>query len=663
MDATRPRTRRSIKIRVFWIITFFGCILTVVFALIIAAIVVRSTSAQVAQVLRLETSRTNVRMDEYFGKAFQVLELGAEHPALPAATGSPSATRFAPTRENRDHLAAELDRLRRTFDFLYMYFGVEEDGTLIIADYDEPEDFDARVRPWYELAQERGGGVTEPYLDAATEVWVASVARPVYDNDRLNGVLAIDLSLEAVATMLFAGSEHFPSLRNLIVSPEGTVLIAADERLLGKTFPLAGGERSATTGDGTAGAEVLGSGDDGGMRMVTFDDAEHLASIYPNALTGFVLVSTIDPAEISGPAVRILLLLLAIVAAILAAYIVVMNRIVTEMITTPIMDIAEDMKRIESLDLDDTIHPTSRTYEIHLMQQSIEMMKRSLRSFRRYVPSDVVALLVRRHAEATLGAEKRELSLFFSDIAGFTSISETYDPDTLAEYLGEYFQGVTAVLQQNQGTVDKFIGDAIMAFWGAPLEVVDHAKLACRSALECQNFLSAARSEGRLPGFYTRIGINTGEAVVGNIGYEQRMSYTAIGDSVNVASRFEGLNKYYGTSIVVTGATRRAAGEEFLFRELDTVVVKGKRVGHTVYELVGFRDRLTPAQLMWYARFDEAMAAYHRRNWEEVVEILRTIRPRRELDTPLEILLKRTTGFLDNPPPEGWKGEVYLRGK
>ncbi len=745
-----PAWRRSIKIRVFWIISFFGCILTVAFATIAAMVVLRTTTAQAEQALNLETSQTNVRMDEYFRKAFQVLELGADLPALNemtarmAANGPDSAHAASDTAEAaspsrpsehaRAELATELEQLRATFDFLYMYYGLEADGSLVVYDYDEPEGFDTRVRPWYELARESGElSVTEPYLDAATDVWVASVSRPVRhtpdDSDHtgeLAGVLGIDVSLEAIAGMVFSGSKHFPTLRNLIVSDQGEVLIAAEEQLLGKPFPLddipfagsavslsSNGSAEATRADGEAGSASpagsasrsagsapatgsvaaspadaspssalrsagssipglsdlraavgsIGRGGSTEMSRIVFDGDEQLAFAQLNESTDFVLVSIIDPAEISAPAVRMLLLVLGLIAAVLALYIFVMNRIVARMITMPIMEIAEDMGRIESLELDGSIEPASRTYEIHLMQAGIEMMKRSLRSFRRYVPSDVVSLLVKRHAEATLGAEKRELSLFFSDIAGFTTLSESLDPDTLAEYLGHYFEGVTAVLQNHRGTVDKFIGDAIMAFWGAPLDVPNHAQLACRAALECQEFLERARADGLLPGFHTRIGINTGEAVVGNMGYAERMSYTAIGDSVNVASRFEGLNKYYGTGIVTTDSTRGQAGDEFLFRKLDTVVVKGKHTGHTVYELLGFRERMTAEQLDYYERFTQAVDAYDARDWKRTATLLRSIRTPDRRDKPLEILLKRALRFLKEPPPKHWKGEVYLREK
>ena len=684
--------RRSIRIRMFWIISFFGCILTIAFAAIVATVVMRTTTAQAEQALNLETSRTNVRMDEYFGKAMQVLQLGARLPIL-----AQDPHRLAVSHSAREELAAELDQIRETFGFLYMYYGLEADGSLIVADYETPDGFDARDRPWYRLARDgqangrevgreigeeigREITVTHPYLDAATREWVASVSLPVHQDGKLEGVVALDISLDAITDMVFSASEYFPSLRNLIVSPEGEILVAAEQRLIGASFPVgrtgrtgrsAAEEPAASAGGSNAGAggfaaDLISPGGPGAthrLLRLRFDGEDHLAAIQRNDLTEFVLVSIIDPSEITGPAIRILLALLAITAVVLALYILVMNRIVARMITLPIMEIADDMRRVEALELEDTIEPRSRTYEIYLMQAASEMMKRSLRSFRRYVPSDVVTLLVQRHAEATLGAEKRELTLFFSDIEGFSSLSESLTPDQLAESLGYYFRGITAVLQEHSGTVDKFIGDAIMAFWGAPLEVANHAQLACRAALECQEFLGRARKWGRLSGFRTRIGINSGEAIVGNMGYDERMSYTAIGDSVNVASRFEGLNKYYGTSIVVTESTRRQAGSEFLFRKLDTVVVKGKSTGHTVYELIGYGDRMSADELAYYERFAEAIAAYDAREWKQAARMFGAIRHAGRRDRPLQILLKRCLRFVQDPPPADWRGEVYLRDK
>jgi class 3 adenylate cyclase len=246
------------------------------------------------------------------------------------------------------------------------------------------------------------------------------------------------------------------------------------------------------------------------------------------------------------------------------------------------------------------------------MVTALDNMKKGLRSFRRYVPGDLVYQLKRSNTEATLSAERRTLSVCFCDIADFTTISEAYDPGRLARHLGAYFEGMTRILQEHEATVDKFIGDAIMAFWGAPRDVPDHARLACHAILRCREFIAEfIRQEGRPP-CRPRVGLNYGEAIVGNMGYEDRLSYTAIGDTVNVASRYEGINKVYGTSAVVTEAVRNLTHEEFAFREIDTVVVKGRTRGMKVYELLGAAGGL-------HGRTEEEPGALGKRPWTPTI--------------------------------------------
>jgi adenylate cyclase len=195
-------------------------------------------------------------------------------------------------------------------------------------------------------------------------------------------------------------------------------------------------------------------------------------------------------------------------------------------------------------------------------------------------------------------------------------------PEKLVEHLGEYLQVLSEQILKMGGTVDKYIGDAIMALWGAPVEIPDHALAACTAALNNQKTLAELRerwkSEGKPP-FQARIGINTGEVVVGNIGSAKRMNYTVIGDEVNLASRLEGLNKYYGTQILISGATYEAAKASIVARPLDWVSVKGKNAAVLVYELLGLKGE-TPAEKEEMAEnFARALHAYRRQEWSEAL--------------------------------------------
>jgi adenylate cyclase len=266
--------------------------------------------------------------------------------------------------------------------------------------------------------------------------------------------------------------------------------------------------------------------------------------------------------------------------------------------------------------------------------------------------------------EAVLEGEKRELSIFFSDVADFTAISERLSPEELVQRLGVYFDGLSRTVLGNAGTLDKYVGDAIVAFWGAPQRREDHPRLACVTALECQRFLDRNgpqwEAEGH-PAFRTRIGIHTGEVIVGNIGYEERMNYTIIGDAANLASRLEGLNKFYGTRIIISEDVYGRVKEEFVARKLDRVAVKGRSRGVLIYELIAARGEVVGAQEAFQRAYDEAMELYLGRSWAEARRAFADaagLAPRGK-DRPCELLGARCEEFLREPPAPDWNG-VYV---
>lgn len=206
--------------------------------------------------------------------------------------------------------------------------------------------------------------------------------------------------------------------------------------------------------------------------------------------------------------------------------------------------------------------------------------------FSQYVPEEVVARLVERPELLKLGGEARELTLMFTDLANFTTLSERLTAEATVEVLTEYFNAMTPIIHRHGGTVDKFIGDAVMAFWGAPLDDAQHAEHAVRAAIEMQAAMEAlvGRLLARgLPAIGMRIGLHTGRVVVGNIGSQARLSYTVIGDAVNLAARLEGANKAFGTAILLSEATASRLPKELGLRHLDTVIVKGKSAAVKVY--------------------------------------------------------------------------------
>lgn len=237
----------------------------------------------------------------------------------------------------------------------------------------------------------------------------------------------------------------------------------------------------------------------------------------------------------------------------------------------------------------------------------------------------------------------------------------------LVDLLRDYLEAMSVAIKANEGTVDKFIGDAIMAFWGAPRPMEDHAAHACRAALAMRRTLRALspewQREGR-PAFDTRIGVNTGETLVGNIGSSERMNYTAMGDAVNLASRLEGLNKAYGSHILVGEETVKAVGEGFVFRPMDWVAVKGKNRAVLIYELVGEDREVTDETRAAVGLYEKALELYRARSF---VDAAAKFDEAREAfggqDGPSETMAARARGYESAPPPDGWDGSHVMKEK
>jgi adenylate cyclase len=296
------------------------------------------------------------------------------------------------------------------------------------------------------------------------------------------------------------------------------------------------------------------------------------------------------------------------------------------------------------------------------MLSSVEQAKTSLRALGKYVPVDLVRQLFKANREPVLGGELRTLSIMFTDIAGFTEYAELLSPDALADALGRYLEAMTTAVHLTGGMIDKYIGDAVMALWNAPLVCEGHERHACGAALDCiaaAETLYSSPSWGDRPRFLTRVGIHTADVMVGHFGAPNRMSYTALGDGVNLAARLESLNKQYGTSILVSEASWSAAKDTFVFRRLDRVAVKGKSQGTAVFELLG-PTGLTGPRVGWARDYERALDHYSSGDFSPAIAILET---QAADDPPSAVLLARCRAYLTSPPPEGWDGVYVARSK
>lgn len=285
-------------------------------------------------------------------------------------------------------------------------------------------------------------------------------------------------------------------------------------------------------------------------------------------------------------------------------------------------------------------------------------------TFSRYLAPEVIKELINNPEAIKLGGKKERLTILFSDIRNFTTVSETMQPEQLTRFLNAYLSRMTRVVFEHEGVIDKYIGDAIMAFWGAPLLNSQHAQDAIVSALEMIDTLREfnAQNEGvSLPAINIGIGVNTGEVTVGNMGSEKRFDYTVMGDSVNLASRLEELTKIYRVNIIIGEQTyKEIKASDFLIRELDRVQVKGKKNAVTIYEVVPAHSKQQVQKILEH--FDRGRDYYYRGEWQKALTTFSAIIAKVENDGPTKLLKERCEQFLREPPTQ-WSGVYELTYK
>jgi adenylate cyclase len=282
-------------------------------------------------------------------------------------------------------------------------------------------------------------------------------------------------------------------------------------------------------------------------------------------------------------------------------------------------------------------------------------------AFQFYLSKDVINNVLEDTSKLKLGGERRELSILFSDIRGFTTISEKLDPEELTNLLNEYLTPMTDLVFEHEGTLDKYMGDAVMAFYGAPIAFDRHPHAACQTALDMMDELHRLQNNWRergLPEMDIGIGINTGVVSVGNMGSANRFDYTVLGDHVNLGSRLEGLNKPYGSHIIVSEYTYAAVKDEYTFRELDFVAVKGKKEPVRIYELL-HKGQIDPEHDGWIDEFHKGLALYRQQEWDQAIAIFKSL----EQDPTSQIYVGRCEDMKANPPGADWDGVLKMTTK
>jgi len=285
--------------------------------------------------------------------------------------------------------------------------------------------------------------------------------------------------------------------------------------------------------------------------------------------------------------------------------------------------------------------------------------------FGQYVPPELVEEMSLKMEEINLDGEMREMSVLFSDVRGFTTISESLEPKELTDYINAFLTPITKVIHDNRGTIDKYMGDAVMAFWGAPLEDDQHALHALNAAIGIVERMKSLRqefSEKHWPEIYVGVGVNTGHMNVGNKGSEFRVDYTILGDAVNLGSRLEGLTKIYGVDIITSEFTRHAV-PEYEYRELDKVRVKGKDKPVAIYEPLGLLENISKDERKLLEQFHIGIKQFRAQNWdaaEREIFTLSQLEPDRKI---YKIYLDRIMFYREHPPGEDWDGSFTHTSK
>ena len=544
----------------------------------------------------------------------------------------------------------------------------------------EKTGYDHRKRGWYVSSSKSQNLVwSDVYLFAATikgETGITA-SRSIYDEaGKFKGVFAVDISLRNFSVFL-AESKISKNSQSYIINDTGQV-IAASTYLKSSitkddTFKLMTVEES---NDPILQAAMKQGGVIKGKESVDFftlNNKDYIVAFeyFPKTFGNewrAVVISPVDDfiGSIKENRNHIFLysLLILFIAFILAYRL-------ARRISMPIKLLAEEAQKIQDLDLSGKLVIDSKITEIINLARTMSSLKTTMQSFSYYIPKTLVKQLINRKQSVHVGGKLKEVTMMFTDIESFTTVSEQTTPDRLVIYLSEYFEELTSIIMESHGTVDKYIGDAIMAFWGAPIPDRHHVINACRAAILCQRRLTELnrqwKREGR-PVFNTRMGLHVGEVIIGNMGSSERMNYTAIGDSVNLCARLEGINKVYGTNIVVSETVYEVAKEHFLFRRLDNVAVKGKAKSVPIYELIAQikgDNSLYPTdeQIEFANQFTKAYKLFLTRQWQEALEAFEHLIAPSRTDHSVALYIERCKMFMENPPPKEWDGTVVMHEK
>lgn len=538
--------------------------------------------------------------------------------------------------------------------------------------------YDHRKRGWYKSSLLSKGAVwSDIYIFASTlknEAGI-TVSKTVYKNNAPVGVFALDLTVTTFSEFLQKNPVSRNSVSYVINDKKEVIASSVEKKDPKETSNNANPLPKVDTMDDVkikiAYEKYIKNKEKDNIIFFSVGGKEYIASfqdfpkIFSSNWKGVVIAPMEDfIGKVSESTNNVLLF-----SAFVVLCAMLLSFKLAQRISKPVVSLAQEAKNIKDLTLIETPIIESNIDEISDLAESIAALKSSMKAFSNYIPRTLVQKLLQKKGAIHIGGRSKEITLLFTDIEGFTSISEKISPENLVVYLSDYFQELTKILIEHDATVDKFIGDAIMAFWGAPLPDKNQTFNACRAVLLCIQKLNQKNliwKKQNRPVFYTRFGIHTGHAIVGNIGSSERMNFTAIGDNINFASRLEGLNKFYGTSVLVSEAVYDKVKDKFLFRSIDKVSVKGSEHAIKIFELVAQTSDdggLLPSENeeIFVQEFEKAYKLYLAGQFDLAYNIFSDIdHSIRTGDKSVHIYLQRCQDFIQQPPPENWDGtHVY----
>ncbi len=455
--------------------------------------------------------------------------------------------------------------------------------------------YDARTRPWYrDTMQADRALVSSPYASFSIGTPMITLSAPL--QRQVRGVIAADLKLDKFSDLVYAQrpGEHgtaiiFDSFGVLIAHPEFARLV--DYAMTHPSHPQLPEIREIQSG--LVGAVMRGWDGSGRYEGSIRDEdgRDYLFRVRKftqgDEYSGYSLLLAAE--DDFAQNVRVLQIRGIIIALIAGGCFIPAVWIFGSRMSGSLKRITAQAGRLRTLAAPDDMPVTSRVAEIDELGRTMAVAQRSIWSFARFVPKDIVRGIIDGSISTELHGVRQDVTILFTDVSNFTGIAEAADPDSLMRQTSRHFAALTEAFLAEGGTVDKFIGDSVMVFWNAPHSQFDHVERACRAALSAKAASDALNTQfeaERLPRFAVRLGIHFGDAVVGNVGSVERMNYTALGNSVNLAARLEGLNKEYGTTILVSEAVRNRVEHCFRFNPVASVIAKGMTTETRVYELV-----------------------------------------------------------------------------